>query len=72
MMPLPQRGSEFFNALEKELPAALDQLTQKRHIAPTDLAQAVIGPGMQVYSRYSCVETISGEAGVSAGCTSGN
>ena len=25
--------SEFFNALEKELPAALDQLTQKRHIA---------------------------------------
>ena len=53
--------SEFFNALEKELPAALDQLTQKRHIAPTDLAQAVIGPGMQVYSRYSCVETISGE-----------
>ena len=53
--------SEFFNALEKELPAALDQLTQKRHIAPTDLAQAAIGPGMQVYSRYNCVETISGE-----------
>ena len=53
--------SEFFNALEKELPAALDQLTQKRHIAPTDLAQAAIGPGMQIYSRYSRVETISGE-----------
>ena len=53
--------SEFFNALEKELPAALDQLTQKGHIAPTDLAQAAIGPGMQVYSRYSRVETISGE-----------
>ena len=53
--------SEFFNALEKELPAALDQLTQKRHIAPTDLAQAAIGPGMQIYSRYNCVETISGE-----------
>ena len=26
-----------------------------------DLAQAAIGPGMQVYSRYSRVETISGE-----------
>jgi len=53
--------SQFFNALEKELPAALDQLTQKGHIAPTDLAQAAIGPGMQIYSRYSRVETISGE-----------
>ena len=53
--------SEFFNALKKELPAALDQLTQKGHIAPTDLAQAAIGPGMQIYSRYSRVETISGE-----------
>ena len=40
---------------------ALDQLTQKGHIAPTDLAQAAIGPGMQIYSRYSRVETISGE-----------
>lgn len=53
--------SEFFNALKKELPATLDQLTQKRHIAPTDLAQAAIGPGMQIYSRYSRVETIGGE-----------
>ena len=52
---------QFVDALEKELPAALDQLTQKGHIAPTDLAQAAIGPGMQVYSRYSRVETISGE-----------
>ena len=52
---------QFFDALEKELPAALDQLTQKGHIAPTDLAQAAIGPGMQIYSRYSRVETISGE-----------
>ena len=52
---------QFFDELEKELPAALDQLTQKGHIAPTDLAQAAIGPGMQVYSRYNRVETISGE-----------
>ena len=52
---------QFFEALEEELPAALDQLTQKGHIAPTDLAQAAIGPGMQIYSRYGSVETISGE-----------
>ena len=52
---------QFFDALEKELPEALDQLTREGHIAPTDLAQAAIGPGMQVYSRYSRVETISGE-----------
>ena len=43
------------------MPEALDQLTQEGHIAPTDLAQAAIGPGMQIYSRYSRVETISGE-----------
>ena len=36
---------QFFDALEKELPAALDQLTREGHIAPTDLAQAAIGPG---------------------------
>ena len=52
---------QFFNALEEELPAALDQLTRESHIAPTDLAQAAIGPGMQIYSRYSSVATISGE-----------
>lgn len=52
---------QFFDALEKELPEALDQLTQEGHIAPTDLAQAAIGPGIQIYSRYSRVETISGE-----------
>ena len=52
---------QFFDALETELPAALDQLTQEGHIAPTDLAQAAIGPGMQIYSRYNRVETISGE-----------
>ena len=52
---------EFFDALEKELPAELDQLTREGHIAPTDLAQAAIGPGMKIYSRYSRVATIGGE-----------
>ncbi len=52
---------EFFDALERELPNALDHLTRDSHIAPVDLAQAAIGPGMEVYSRFSTVETISGE-----------
>ena len=52
---------QFLNELAKELPAELDHLTREGHIAPTDLAQAAIGPGMQIYSRYSRVETISGK-----------
>ncbi len=52
---------EFLGALEREMPAALDHLTRESHIAPTDLAQAAIGPGMEIYSRYRRVETISGE-----------
>ena len=52
---------EFLDALDRELPVALDQLTREGHIAPVDLAQAAIGPGMEVYSRYSRVETIAGE-----------
>ena len=52
---------EFLNELEDELPKALDQLTREGHIAPVDLAQAAIGPGMKIYSRYSRVETISGD-----------
>ena len=52
---------QFLDRLEHELRQALDQLTREGHIAPTDLAQAAIGPGMQVYSRYSRVETISGD-----------
>ena len=52
---------EFIDALKKEMPPALDQFTREGHIAPVDLAQAAIGPGMEVYSRYSRVERISGE-----------
>ena len=57
----PATRREFYDALEEELPTALDHLNRQSHIAPVDLAQAAIGPGMQVYSRYSRVETISGE-----------
>ncbi len=53
---------EFLDALERELPTALTRLTHEAHIAPVDLAQAAIGPGMEVYSRYVAVETISGES----------
>ena len=52
---------QFLDELSRNLPSALDQLTREGHIAPTDLAQAAIGPGMQVYSRYRRVEAISGE-----------
>ena len=58
--PLATRG-EFLEALRTELPGALEQLTHEGHIAPVDLAQAAIGPGMKVYSRYRRVETLGGE-----------
>lgn len=45
---------EFVSALKKELPTALVYL-QSTNIAPVDLAQAAIGPGMAVYTRYSKV-----------------
>ena len=54
--------SEFLNEISTKLPIALDYLTRENHIAPTDLAQAMIGPGMEIYSQYSKVETISGES----------
>jgi putative DNA methylase len=41
---------EFVAALKAELPAALAEL-QRSNIAPVDLAQAAIGPGMAVYTR---------------------
>ena len=52
---------QFLNELERELPPALDQLTREGHIAPVDLRQSAIGPGMQVYSRYAGVQTPAGE-----------
>jgi putative DNA methylase len=51
---------EFITILKAELPIAL-ALLQRRNIAPVDLAQAAIGPGMEVYTRYSKVLEASGE-----------
>ena len=45
---------DFISALRCELPNALRHL-QQGNIAPVDLAQAAIGPGMAVFSRYSSV-----------------
>lgn len=45
---------DFIAALRSELPDALRHL-QRGNIAPVDLAQASIGPGMAVFSRYSGV-----------------
>jgi putative DNA methylase len=45
---------DFISSLKKELPGALRNL-QKGNIAPVDLAQAAIGPGMAVFSRYKRV-----------------
>ena len=45
---------EFLNALARELPDALRTL-QAGNIAPVDLAQAAIGPGMAIFSRYAKV-----------------
>lgn len=44
----------FIAALEAELPDALRKL-QQGQIAPVDLPQAAIGPGMAVFSRYAGV-----------------
>lgn len=45
---------DFINALKRELPQALEKLLQS-NIAPVDLAQSAIGPGMGIFSRYSRV-----------------
>lgn len=45
---------EFLKELKRELPVALDEMTESS-IAPVDLAQASIGPGMAVFSKYSAV-----------------
>ena len=51
---------EFVTALKAELPVALTHL-QRGNIAPVDLAQAAIGPGMAVYTRYANVLDAEGK-----------
>jgi putative DNA methylase len=51
---------EFVSALKSDLPTALRHL-QEGNIAPVDLAQAAIGPGMAVYTRYAKVLDAEGK-----------
>ena len=57
--PLATRR-EFGSALKTELPAALTHL-QRGNIAPVDLAQAAIGPGMAIFTRYAKVLDTQGQ-----------
>lgn len=56
--PLATR-KEFLAAVKDELPKAL-KLLQHGNIAPVDLAQAAIGPGMAVFTRHSRVVEADG------------
>lgn len=51
--------SDFNRALRRELRPAVRDL-QAASILPVDLAQAAMGPGMQIYSRYRAVLDQSG------------
>jgi putative DNA methylase len=52
---------EFLNELKATMPTALAKL-QHSNIAPVDLQQAAIGPGMAIYSGYSKVVNAAGDA----------
>ena len=58
--PLATR-KEFVTRLKRDLPDALKKL-QQGSIAPVDLAQATIGPGMAVFSSYAKVLEPDGSA----------
>jgi putative DNA methylase len=51
---------EFIRELNGVLPEALDEMTKgsgddRSPVAPVDLSQAIIGPGMAVFSKYAAV-----------------
>lgn len=51
---------EFLRELNQVLPEALDEMTKgsgdnRSPVAPVDLSQAIIGPGMAVFSKYESV-----------------
>ena len=53
--------NDFIQELKKEMPIALEKLTRITNIRPVDVAQAAIGPGMEIYSRYNKVMRVNGE-----------
>lgn len=49
---------EFIRELNASLPDALDEMTRggvNSPVAPVDLSQAIIGPGMAIFSQYAAV-----------------
>ncbi len=49
---------EFIRELNSALPIALDEMTRggvNSPVAPVDLSQAIIGPGMAIFSQYAAV-----------------
>lgn len=57
---------EFLRELNAVLPEALDEMTKgsgddRSPIAPVDLSQAIIGPGMAVFSKYAAVLEANGD-----------
>jgi putative DNA methylase len=58
---------EFLRELNAVLPEALDEMTKgsgedRSPVAPVDLSQAIIGPGMAVFSKYAAVLEADGSA----------
>jgi putative DNA methylase len=56
---------EFMRELNAVLPEALDEITkgageERSPVAPVDLSQAIIGPGMAVFSKYAAVLEANG------------
>ena len=56
----------FLRELNQVLPEALDEMTKgagsdRSPVAPVDLSQAIIGPGMAVFSKYSAVLEADGK-----------
>ena len=57
---------EFLRELNGVLPEALDEMTkgaggEYSPVAPVDLSQAIVGPGMAVFSKYSAVLEADGK-----------
>lgn len=66
--PRPEDAStiarkEFLRQLDRALPTALAEMTAdpEAAVAPVDLAQAAIGPGMAIFSKYKAVLEADGE-----------
>jgi putative DNA methylase len=57
---------DFLRELNTVLPEALDEMTKgsgddRSPVAPVDLSQAIIGPGMAVFSKYAAVLEANGD-----------